>query len=220
MRKLIFLTLINLVSIPHIGKCESQLNKAYECSAGVPGIPGTNGQHGPAGRDGRDGEPGPKGEPGEPGERGPPGHPGKVGPPGIPGPILSKPGEILAFHVGLDASSPPPNQPIQFKKVFYNEQNIYNTETGKLKAPVDGIYFLIYQISVYSKSVHLTLQHNDKIVQYMKHETASFITKQASGSSILKLKRNDEVWLQTVDNNNGLYSNDKNDSTFSGFLIL
>ncbi|XP_053561549.1 adiponectin-like [Bombina bombina] len=225
-----FLVLIALVSAGH---CQSVDTKHGSCTAGIPGIPGTpgtNGQHGPPGRDGKDGEPGPKADKGEAGERGPFGPPGKVGPPGNPGtqgrqgepgppgPVQHIKKTTYAFHVGLTKASPPSNVPIKFEKVFYNEQNIYNTKTGKFLAPVEGLYFFTYHVTVYSKNVHITLRHNSKIVQYMLHVYGS-TTEQASGSSLLQLEKGDEVWLQDVDGNNGLYADSNDDTTFSGFLL-
>ncbi|XP_053312047.1 complement C1q and tumor necrosis factor-related protein 9-like [Spea bombifrons] len=234
MRRPFFLVVILLVTGWHTGYSEPTANKHNECIAGIPGIPGAPGMpghNGLTGRDGKDGPPGEKGDPGESGKSGPVGPPGKVGPPGVTGPrgLPGPPGipgpswspeksKVYAFHVGLKTSAPPSNTPIKFTKVFYNEQNIYNTETGKFVAPVDGLYFITYQITVYSKNVHLSLRHNDKIVQYMYHVYGSN-THQASGASILKLNKRDEVWLQDVNSNNGLYTDDNDDSTFSGFLI-
>ncbi|XP_040282132.1 adiponectin-like [Bufo bufo] len=234
MRRITLLVAI-LVIYCVIGNCEVG-TKHNECCTGVPGIPGTpglNGQHGLPGRDGKDGEPGSKGDPGKSGENGPQGPPGphgKTGPPGSAGPpgLQGQPGlpgppsmtrKTYAFHVGLSSSYPSTDGPIKFEKVFYNEQSIYKTESGKFIAPVDGVYFLSYQITVYHKNVQLNLQHNGKIVQYMYHVYDGSNTNQASGASILKLKQNEEVWLQVVGSNNGLYADSDDDSTFSGFLI-
>ncbi|XP_040282133.1 adiponectin-like isoform X1 [Bufo bufo] len=233
MRRVTFRVAILLVIHCFLGNCEVA-TKHNECNTGVPGIPGTpglNGQHGSPGRDGKDGEPGTKGDPGTPGEKGPQSPPGKLGPPGSPGPsgisgipgqpgIPGRPGtrKTYAFHVGLTSSYPSTDGPIKFGKVFYNEQSIYNTGSGKFIAPIDGLYFLTYQITVYSKNVHITLQHKGKIVQYMYHMYGSQ-TNQASGASILALKQKEEVWLQVVGTNNGLYTDSDDDSTFSGFLI-
>ncbi|XP_073525908.1 complement C1q and tumor necrosis factor-related protein 9A-like [Phyllobates terribilis] len=206
-----------------LGKCQETTK--HEFCTGVPGIPGTpglNGQHGLPGRDGKDGELGPKGVPGTPGKNGPQGPPGKTGPtgfpglPGLPGPPATR--EIFAFHVGLTSSKPSMDGPIIFAKVFYNEQSIYNTGNGKFISAVDGLYFFTYQITVYSKDVHITLRHDGNIVQYMYHQFSSN-THQASGASILALKEKDEVWLQVVGTDNGLYADSDDDSTFSGFLI-
>ncbi|XP_071990408.1 complement C1q and tumor necrosis factor-related protein 9A-like isoform X1 [Engystomops pustulosus] len=234
MRRDSFLVAILLVTHGLLGNCDVAI-KHNECNVGIPGIPGTpglNGQHGPPGRDGKNGEPGPKGDPGMPGVPGPQGQPGKIGPPGPTGPtglpgIIGLPGlpgstatkKAYAFHVGLTSAYPPADSPIKFPKVFYNEQNIYSTESGKFTAPVDGLYFLTYQITVYKTNVHITLMHDGKIVQYMYHVFNGSNTNQASGASILALKEGDEVWLEVVDSNNGLYADSNDDSTFSGFLI-
>ncbi|KAM9319841.1 uncharacterized protein PAF06_004271 [Gastrophryne carolinensis] len=207
--------------------------KNNECIAGVPGIPGTpgiNGQNGAAGRDGKDGEPGLKGDPGKPGERGPQGPPGKAGPPGSTG----KPGlpglpglkgdsgsserNSYAFHVGLKTSYPSTTGPIKFEKVLYNDKNMYNIQTGKCTSPVKGLYFLTFHITVYNKNVHLILKHNGKPVQYMNHVYGT-TTNQASGASIIEMAKGDEAWLEVYQGRNGLYVDDDDSSTFSGFLI-
>ncbi|XP_068121107.1 adiponectin-like [Hyperolius riggenbachi] len=226
---LIVLFLVMMENPP--GSCEQQ----KECIAGIPGIPGTpgiNGQHGVSGKDGKDGEPGPKGEKGETGERGPHGPPGKVGPPGIagmpglagrPGP-KGEPGSSssrtsYAFHVGLKTASPSTIGPIKFEKIFYNDDELYNVETGMITSPVDGLYFLTFHITVYSKNVHLVLKHNGRSVQYMYHVSTPSATSQASGASILKMAKGEQAWLEVYQEKNGLYADSNDDSTFSGFLI-
>uniref|UniRef100_A0A8C5LT03 C1q domain-containing protein n=1 Tax=Leptobrachium leishanense TaxID=445787 RepID=A0A8C5LT03_9ANUR len=217
------LVLVILLTEWPFGECQST-TKHNECIAGVPGIPGTpgtNGLHGPHGKDGKDGLPGEKGEKGERGQPGAPGPPGKIGPPGLRAesiPDRSVRQKAYAFHVGLKVAYPPIDSPIKFTKVFYNNQNVYNVETGKIVAPVDGLYFVTYHITVYSKNVHLSLRHNGNIVQHTYHVYSS-ATHQASGSAILNLMKQDEVWLQDVNGNNGLYADNDDDTTFSGFLI-
>ncbi|XP_018426486.1 PREDICTED: adiponectin-like [Nanorana parkeri] len=231
MGKLMCLTVIIMVSINNTpGNCQTTKNN--ECIAGVPGIPGTpgtNGQHGPSGRDGKDGQPGSKGDPGKPGEQGPHGPPGKMGPPGATGLIgfpgapglKGQPGSCPsrnAFHVGLKTSNPSGGTPIKFQKVFYNENDVYNVETGILTSPVDGVYYLTYHITVYGKNVHLTLKHNSQNVQYM-YSVYSSGTQQASGASILVMKKGDKAWLEVYQEKNGLYADSDDDTTFSGFMI-
>ncbi|XP_075707163.1 LOW QUALITY PROTEIN: complement C1q and tumor necrosis factor-related protein 9A-like [Rhinoderma darwinii] len=168
------------------------------------------------------GDPGdkvPQGTPGKTGPSGfagPPGSPGLHGHPGFPG--LPNTRKIYAFHVGLTSSFPSIDGPIKFENVFYNEQSIYNTGSGKFIAPVDGLYFLTYQILVNYKNVHITLGDNGKIVQYMYHDDGSN-TNQAPVTSILALKTMEEVWLEVEGSKNGLYADNDDDSTFSVFLI-
>ncbi|CAI9568943.1 unnamed protein product [Staurois parvus] len=145
-----------------------------------------------------------------------PGLPGAPGPKGDTGSSSTR--NSYAFHVGLKASNPSAGKPIKFEKVFYNEYNVYNIETGKLTSPVNGVYYLTYHITVYNKHVHLVLKHNSKIIQYMYHEYSSN-THQASGASILAMKKGDEAWLEVYNDRNGLYTDSDDDSTFSGFII-
>ncbi|KAM9319842.1 uncharacterized protein PAF06_004272, partial [Gastrophryne carolinensis] len=209
-------------------------NVCQTAGAGIPGIPGSpgdNGQHGPPGRDGRDGQPGQKGDIGVPGETGPQGPPGKAGPPGdagMAGPPgaqgprgergLSSERSSNAFHVGLTRSSPDAGSPIKFQKVFYNNNNIYNVETGKFTSPENGVYFLTFHITVHNKNVHLTLKHNGKVVQYMYHAYDS-ATHQASSACILVMSKGDEAWLEVYASRNGLYADSDDDTTFTGFMI-
>ncbi|XP_073473970.1 complement C1q and tumor necrosis factor-related protein 9-like [Aquarana catesbeiana] len=227
MGRLQFLIVVIMVSMNKTpGNCQTTKNN--ECIAGVPGIPGTpgiNGQHGPPCRDGKDGLPGPKSDPGKPGEQGPHGPSGKLGPPGATGPPGPKgdPGSFstrnsYAFHVGLKTSNPGGGTPIKFEKVFYNEHNVYNIQTGKLTSLVNGVYYLTYHITVYAKNVHIVLKHNNKNVQFMYHVYNSG-TQQASSATILAMKKGDEAWLEVYQDKNGLYTDSDDDTTFSGFII-
>ncbi|XP_015216383.2 adiponectin-like [Lepisosteus oculatus] len=186
------------------------------CLQGPPGAPGV------PGRDGRDGAPGPKGEKGDPGPRGEKGHaglPGKAGPPGVSGnPGGLRQGDVYAFHVGLEKSYPNDGAPITFTKVFYNDQAVYSTDTGKFTAPVKGVYFFTYHITVYSKDAWVTLKKNGEIVQFtfMDHLEK---TVQSSGAAVLMLEAKDSIWLQVHSASNGLYADSNDDTTFSGFLL-
>lgn len=168
------------------------------------------------------GKPGEQGPHGPPGKLGPPGATGMAGPPGAPGPKdesgSSPTRNSYAFHVGLKTSNPGGGTPIKFEKVFYNEHNVYNIETGKLTSPVNGVYYLTYHITVYGKNVRIVLKHNKKTVQFMYHEYSSN-THQASGACILDMKKGDEAWLEVYGDNNGLYTDSNDDTTFSGFII-
>ncbi|XP_069495969.1 adiponectin-like isoform X2 [Ambystoma mexicanum] len=178
---------------------------------------GPQGKAGPSGLQGPQGPLGPQGPPGLPGHHGPHGPRGDQGPPGSPAPAAGSRAELYAFHVGLTTPYPPSNKPIQFKKVFYNDQNVYNTDTGKFKAPVKGIYFFTYQLTVYSKNAHLRLKKNDVVIQYTYQVVSS--TTQASGSSLLKLEKDDTIWLEDTESSSGLYVDSDDDTTFTGFLL-
>ncbi|KAM6442985.1 adiponectin isoform 2-T2 [Liasis olivaceus] len=202
--------------------------------AGTPGYPGHNGAPGRDGRDGRDGQKGEKGEQGEPGPKGDNGSlgvPGAEGPQGVPGVpgfpgLKGEKGESAtiyrsAFSVGLTSRVSYINMPIKFTKIFYNEQNHYDTVTGKFQCTIPGVYYFAYHLSVYASDVKVSLFKKDTAIiitydQYQKNDV-----DQASGSVLLHLASGDEVWLQLYgeEENSSIYADNVNDSTFMGFLL-
>lgn len=165
------------------------------------------------------------GEAGEAGEKGADGAPGPRGVPGSPG-LKGERGEsALAYHsafsVGLTSSVHATNVPVRFNKFFYNEQRHYNDLSGKFRCVLSGVYFFTYHMTVYPKDVRVSLYKNDKTVMFTYDQYHEGDLDQASGAVILRLKAGDEVWLQVYgeDNVAGLYADNNNDSTFSGFLL-
>ncbi|KAL1253881.1 hypothetical protein QQF64_016110 [Cirrhinus molitorella] len=102
---------------------------------------GPPGLRGPQGEKGSKGPPGPRGPPGR---EGPQGKVGPIGPPGLRG-EQGPSGEDahvprMSFSAAL--TRPQPNAgTIVFNKVFVNERNAYNPQTGMFTAPVKGRYF-------------------------------------------------------------------------------
>ncbi|XP_034638066.1 adiponectin isoform X1 [Trachemys scripta elegans] len=200
---------------------------------GAPGYPGHNGVPGRDGKDGKDGQKGENGEPGEPGPKGDTGEggaPGTEGPrgfPGIPG-MKGEKGEGAyvyrsAFSVGLTNRAPVPNIPIRFTKIFYNEQNHYDETTGKFRCSIPGLYYFAYHLTVYITDVKVSLYKKDKAVLFTYDQFQVNNVDQASGSILLHLSAGEEVWLQVYGEeekeNNGIYADNINDSTFTGFLL-
>nr|XP_006637848.2 PREDICTED: adiponectin-like [Lepisosteus oculatus] len=198
---------------------------------GVPGTPGHNGAPGRDGRDGRDGEKGERGEPGAPGEKGDGGEPGATGPegprgfPGTPG-LKGDRGESAllyrsAFSVGLTDRTPMPNVPIRFNKIFYNDQLHYDPSTGKFRCVISGVYYFTYHLTVYLKDAKVSLYKSDKTIMFTFDQFQENNVDQASGSIVLHLVGGDEVWLQVYgeDDYSGIYADNVNDSTFTGFLL-
>ncbi|XP_064132241.1 adiponectin isoform X2 [Loxodonta africana] len=166
---------------------------------------------------------GPKGDTGETGVTGVEGPRGFPGTPGRKG----EPGEAAysyrsAFSVGLEARVTVPNVPIRFTKIFYNQQNHYDGSTGKFHCNIPGVYFFSYHITVYMKDVKVSLFKKDKAVLFTYDQYQEKNVDQASGSVLLHLEVGDQVWLQVFadgEQNNGLYADNVNDSTFMGFLL-
>ncbi|XP_077204627.1 uncharacterized protein LOC143843024 [Paroedura picta] len=197
------------------------------------GEKGEGGQVGETGAQGLDGAPGIQGPPGmkgDPGVHGIDGVPGEQGLPGLPGRKGEKgqkgdcnPVESIAFSVGLQkrASFPLPGSPVKFEKIFLNENEAYHPETGIFTASTGGIYSFSYHLSVSSRSLRAALFHNgQRIVQVSSVRESPQGVTQVSGSTLVQLSEDDEIWLQILNGSqNGLMADETTDSIFSGFLL-
>ncbi|TNN88881.1 Complement C1q and tumor necrosis factor-related protein 9A [Liparis tanakae] len=219
--------------------------KGSKGELGLPGPLGPKGDVGPLGPEGPKGDIGLRGDRGIQGPLGPPGRTGSKGELGVPGHkgnigyrgergtrgeqggkgekgdavVISK----SAFSVGLTAQSklPAVNAPIRFDKIIYNEQNHYSSQTGRFTCPAAGAYFFTYYITVFARNVKVALVKNGaKII----HTTDNYQSgeDQAAGGAVLHLDVGDRVWLQVAGGEllNGLYADEDDDTTFSGFLIF
>ncbi|KAL3040493.1 hypothetical protein OYC64_011498 [Pagothenia borchgrevinki] len=219
--------------------------KGNKGELGLPGPQGPKGNVGPIGPEGPKGEIGLRGDRGILGPLGPPGKSGPKGDLGVPGHkgsigyrgdrgLQGEKGELgekgdtvvipkSAFSVGLTATSklPSVNAPIRFDKIIYNVQNHYDLQTGRFTCSAAGAYFFTYHITVYSRNVKVALVKNGaKII----HTTDTYQNSedQAAGGAVLHLEVGDKVWLQVAGGElyNGLFADEDDDTTFSGFLIF
>ncbi|RXM33090.1 Complement C1q tumor necrosis factor-related protein 7 [Acipenser ruthenus] len=182
---------------------------------GEKGDRGLTGKNGPDGFAGVKGMLGPDGPPGEKGDKGQRGLPGKPG--------LCKCGSLVpksAFTVGITTSYPEEKSPIVFNKVLFNEGEHYNPTTGKFICAYPGIYYFSYDITLANKHLAIGLVHNGQFrIKTFDANTGNHDV--ASGSTVMYLNPEDEVWLEIFfTDQNGLFS-DPNwaDSLFSGFLL-
>ncbi|KAM6160546.1 otolin-1 [Erethizon dorsatum] len=215
--------------------------KGQKGEEGMKGERGSKGDTGIEGRRGPDGLPGAKGDPGLKGEKGELGPPGLVGPggpkgehgtKGVRGPIGKKgsrgfkgsKGEVAkvpqsAFSVALSKSFPPPNIPIKFDKVLYNDQGDYSPVTGKFNCSIPGTYVFSYHVTVRGRPAQISLMAQNK-KQFKSRETLyGQEIDQASLLLILKLNAGDQVWLEVSKDWNGVYVSAEDDSIFTGFLL-
>lgn len=183
--------------------------------AGEKGDQGESGKKGPGGLIGAKGEVGPAGPPGPKGDK------GDRGEPGAPG--VCKCGKIVlksAFSVGITTSYPEERLPIVFNKVLFNEGEHYNPSTGKFICAIPGIYYFSYDITLANKHLAIGLVHNGKYrIKTFDANTGNHDV--ASGSTVIYLQPEDEVWLEIFyTDQNGLFSDPTwADSLFSGFLL-
>ncbi|KAG9331566.1 hypothetical protein JZ751_018838, partial [Albula glossodonta] len=186
---------------------------------GAPGLPGKPGPGGPTGPHGVKGRVGPTGKMGQRGERGPAGKRGPGGPQGDGGPLGSggpqgKKGEKgqrgprgtpgicrcgslvpkVAFSVGITTSYPAERAPIKFNK------------TGKFICAYPGVYFFSYDITLANKHLAIGLVQNGQYrIKTFDANTGNHDV--ASGSTIMYLNPEDEVWLEIFyTDQNGLFA--------------
>ncbi|OCT88363.1 complement C1q tumor necrosis factor-related protein 2 [Xenopus laevis] len=196
-------------------------DEAAHGRTGNPGKPGIKGKPGAIGRAGPRGPNGIRGDQGKAGESGTQGFKGKKGDTGMPGPCRcgSKKAKS-AFSVAVTKSYPKERLPIKFDKVLMNEGGHYNVSSGKYVCKIPGIYFFTYDITLANKHLAIGLVHNGQYrIKTFDANTGNHDI--ASGSTILPLKRGDEVWLQIFySEQNGLFYDPYwTDSLFTGFLI-
>ncbi|KAJ7316237.1 hypothetical protein JRQ81_002399 [Phrynocephalus forsythii] len=195
--------------------------KGPQGKAGNPGKPGPKGKAGAIGKAGPRGPKGPKGNPGKWGGPGKKGPKGIQGDPGMPGPCSCRDKKARsAFSVAVTKSYPRERLPIKFDRVLMNEGGHYNTSSGKFMCRIPGIYYFTYDITLANKHLAIGLVHNGQYkIKTFDANTGNHDI--ASGSTILSLKQNDEVWLQIFySEQNGLFYDPYwTDSLFTGFLI-
>ncbi|XP_077204625.1 otolin-1 [Paroedura picta] len=184
---------------------------------GEKGDPGIRGEKGDPGPTGMMGPPGMKGFPGFKGTRGPPGKKGARGPKGPKGEATTIPRS--AFSVGLSKPFPPPNTPIKFDKILYNDQENYNPLTGKFNCSIAGAYVFSYHMTIRGRPARISIVAQNKKMVKTRETLYGQEIDQASFLTILKLNVGDQVWLEVTRDWNGVYVSAEDDSIFSGFLL-
>lgn len=162
-----------------------------------------------------------KGNPGKNGAPGKKGPKGGKGEPGLPGPCSCGASKARsAFSVAVSTSYPRERLPIKFDRILMNEGGHYNASSGKFICSIPGIYYFTYDITLANKHLAIGLVHNGQYrIKTFDANTGNHDV--ASGSTILALKQEDEVWLQIFySEQNGLFYDPYwTDSLFTGFLI-
>uniref|UniRef100_UPI00398E5226 complement C1q subcomponent subunit A-like n=1 Tax=Pristiophorus japonicus TaxID=55135 RepID=UPI00398E5226 len=177
---------------------------------GDPGQPGSHGSRGfvgPSGSDGEPGPPGPRGQKGESGEGG--GLAGKERP---------------AFSVvKITTTDPRPEDPIIFDKFITNEGDCFNIRNGIFYTCKPGWYYFTYNI-VSEGGLCINIMKNDRkeagFCDVAGRQSNWLQYQMNSGGTVLQLRMNDRVWLETTPGNNQIFGSEDINSVFSGFLIF
>ncbi|XP_043946529.1 complement C1q subcomponent subunit C-like [Protopterus annectens] len=235
LRLVALVLLFGLVSVVISQTCNS-----YAGIPGLPGMPGLPGKDGRDGQKGAKGEKGPpasyenaavKGEKGNQGPSGPQGKNGRMGFSGVPGikGIKGIRGEngTTGYHKSLRKSAfsvkrstgvfPARDSPVVFTREITNDQNDYNTKTGKFTCKISGIYYFAYHSSSTNSLCLSLVKDGKKVCSFCDHKVNSH--QVSSGGAVLSLMQGNEVWLETTDYN-GMVGTDLHDSVFTGFLLF
>ncbi|KAL7886241.1 hypothetical protein AOLI_G00065360 [Acnodon oligacanthus] len=187
---------------------------------GNPGKPGLKGRQGVVGRAGLRGLKGLRGSAGVPGTAGLKGEAGDMGEAGVPGGCDCGTQARSAFSVAITKSYPKERMPIRFDRILMNEGGHYNSSSGKFTCTIPGVYFFTYDITLANKHLAIGLVHNGQYkIKTFDANTGN--NDVASGSTVLRLQKGDQVWLQIFySEQNGLFFDPFwTDSMFTGFLI-
>ncbi|XP_031426881.1 eosinophil peroxidase-like [Clupea harengus] len=103
--------------------------------------------------------------------------------------------------------------PIAFKKVIYNDQDLYNTKTGVFTCAQPGVYQFDFHCKLHKKKRgKVDLRHNKKLaLRSFTRKQKGYMT--ATGGTILQLRTGDTVYLST--NSKHMTA----DSFFSGHIL-
>lgn len=236
------LFLLLLLALFHVSRPQSTCvgPQAIPGIPGIPGVPGSDGQPGTPGTKGEKGPPGLAGDHGEFGEKGDPGipgNPGKVGPkgpvgprgapglPGLPGPKGEsgdyKATQKVAFSALKTLNTPVrAKQAIRFDSVLTNMNGSYEPRNGKFTCRVPGLYYFTYHASSRGNlcvNIMRGREQPKKVVTFCDYVQNAF--QVATGSVVLKLDRDEMVYLEGT-NQNSLLGREGANSIFSGFLLF
>ncbi|XP_061176930.1 heavy metal-binding protein HIP-like [Saccostrea echinata] len=129
---------------------------------------------------------------------------------------------IIAFHSLLSKRQENlgTNVVVVFGNIILNTGDAYDGTTGKFTAPKDGIYSFMWTILTQpGKYFNTEIVKNSNVIGYnhANGESGSSIFSSGSSSAIIKMKKNDQVWIRTH-GDHGKFAY-KNWSSFSGFKL-
>ncbi|XP_033931471.1 uncharacterized protein [Pseudochaenichthys georgianus] len=139
--------------------------------------------------------------------------------------ILIKESAKVAFYAALTDSLVvgPYNTPtvLKFSKVFTNVGNAYSPTTGFFTAPVKGVYYFRFTICGSTKKGHMGVKlfYNGRSVMFNLQTRYTYSFEYLSNAVTLELNVGDELHL-VLPEENAVYDNSNNHSTFSGFLLF
>ncbi|XP_004425753.1 PREDICTED: complement C1q subcomponent subunit A [Ceratotherium simum simum] len=234
--------MVGVLAVSLASTVTQEVCRAPNGKDGVPGIPGRPGWPGLKGEQGEPGAPGirtgvqglkgDQGEPGPPGSPGNMGYPGPSGPlgtPGVPGlkGIKGNPGNLKdqprpAFSA-VRRNPPLGGNVVIFDTVITNQENRYQSNSGRFVCSVPGYYYFTFQVvSKWDICLSIVASGKDQVQRSLGFcdTNSRGIFQVASGGTVLQLQQGDQVWIEKDPNKGRIYQGSEADSIFSGFLIF
>ena len=123
---------------------------------------------------------------------------------------------VPCFHASRNAGNLSGNITIIYNLVWINNTNSYNNSTGIFTAPVSGNYYFNVFGMGNLNLIYLDIRKNGSSIGARPYENNGGTYQAASGSVIVYLQTNDQVYVHLIDTTT-MYGGDHNG--FSGFLI-
>lgn len=136
------------------------------------------------------------------------------------------PGPPAAFTAKLRVQDSHPKHPgaLRFATVELNEGQGYDPDTGVFTCPADGLYLFVVHVTVYGKARCALVKNGEKVSSLLhtnQPDRLSYNSSQvASMSSVIRLSRKDEVWVNLWGPGpNDIFATEDNDTIFTGFCL-
>jgi hypothetical protein len=108
---------------------------------------------------------------------------------------------------------------VPYNRIYMNQGLGYSNSTGVFTAPKGGLYvFHIHAETVQNQGLWLRLYHNSEWL-VTAHAATSAAYAHAANSIVLKLKKNDQVYVKTTGQSHLQCQTDAVYATFTGYLI-
>lgn len=128
----------------------------------------------------------------------------------------------VAFTTKLDVddSYPCHSGVLKFASVLVNEGGGYSPDTGTFTCPVGGFYYFTVHASVYGRGQCAIFKNGEKVVSLYHTTLPNKCSQVASISSVIKLSKNDEVWVNIWGpERNDFFATEDNDTVFAGVRL-
>lgn len=131
------------------------------------------------------------------------------------------PGTVaFTAKLNVDDSYPCHSGVLKFTIVLVNEGEGYSPDTGIFSCPVDGFYHFTVHVSVYGRGQCAIFKNREKVVSLYHTSLPDKCSQVASMSSVIKLSKQDEVWVNIWGpGRNDIFATQDNDTVFTGVRL-